>query len=254
MTTSAPALAPTTSSAAWDEPEGVAARGTVVVLTGRGETARSYERLGRRISSDAYRVRVVQVELDDPDATRDEVRGLLADASLPRPRVVLGSDSGATRAQQLAVELEGPEAVDGLVLAGLALPGPGADAAPQAWEDELEARTACPAHRRVLSGDDDFARGALGAPLPAAWGGLAPVAPDVPVLVLHGTEDPVTPPQDAFAPFRGRERARLHAVVGGRHDVLNDVSHRSVAATVVLFLESLRLAPDLPVVVELVQG
>lgn len=35
-------------------------------------------------------------------------------------------------------------------------------------------------------------------------------------------------------------------VDGGRHDLLNDLSHRSVAATIVLFLESLRAGPGLP--------
>jgi hypothetical protein len=37
-------------------------------------------------------------------------------------------------------------------------------------------------------------------------------------------------------------------IVGGRHDVLNDLSHRTVAATIVLFLERLRLGADLPVI------
>ena len=43
-------------------------------------------------------------------------------------------------------------------------------------------------------------------------------------------------------------RARAAVVAGGRHDVLNDVDHRSVAATVVLFLESLRRGADLPTI------
>jgi hypothetical protein len=35
-------------------------------------------------------------------------------------------------------------------------------------------------------------------------------------------------------------------IAGGRPDVLNDLSHRTVAATIVLFLERLRLGADLP--------
>jgi hypothetical protein len=35
-------------------------------------------------------------------------------------------------------------------------------------------------------------------------------------------------------------------IAGGRHDVLNDVTHRTVAATIILFLERLRLGADLP--------
>jgi hypothetical protein len=37
---------------------------------------------------------------------------------------------------------------------------------------------------------------------------------------------------------------------GGRHDVLNDALHRTAAATVVLFLERLRLSADLPPIAE----
>lgn len=41
----------------WDEPEGLAPRGTVLVAPGRGEHGGGYERLGRRLAFDAYRVR-----------------------------------------------------------------------------------------------------------------------------------------------------------------------------------------------------
>ncbi len=43
-------------------------------------------------------------------------------------------------------------------------------------------------------------------------------------------------------------RRTLVTLVSGRHDVLNDLNHRTVAATVVLFLERLRLGADLPVI------
>ncbi|WP_280366059.1 hypothetical protein [Nocardia wallacei] len=80
---------------AWDEPEGVAPRGTVVLLPRRGETAASYARLGRRLAADGYRVRYVPGRLEDVAAARAAVEDLLADESLPAPRVLLGSDSGA---------------------------------------------------------------------------------------------------------------------------------------------------------------
>ncbi|MFD4637057.1 alpha/beta hydrolase [Lentzea sp. NPDC058436] len=224
----------TSSTGAWDEPPGLAARGTVILLTGRGETARTYQRFGRRIATDAYRVRVVETDLDDLVTTRKQVEALLADDDLPAPRVLAGSDTGASFASQLA------DLADGVVLAGLALP----DSTPvTGWQSELDARSACPTHQRVLSEDADFTRGALARPVPSDW----VVAPStVPTLVLHGDKDPVTPLAAAFAPF---SEARLRTVVGGHHDVLNDVSHRSVAATVVLFLESLKLGGDLPDIV-----
>jgi pimeloyl-ACP methyl ester carboxylesterase len=256
VTTSA-LSAPTTvqhPAGAWDEPNGLPVRGTLVVLTGRGETAAAYQRFGRRIAADAYRVRVVEVDLDDLDTARAAVEALLADETLPAPHVLVGSDTGATYAALLA-GLDGADGLDGVdavVLAGLALPESGA--VDGGWDDELEARTGCPAHRRVISEDDAFARGALATPLPAAWDGLRLAAPARPTLVLHGSADPITTSNDAFAPFRDVPGARLRLVVGGRHDVLNDLSHRSVAATVILFLESLKLGAELPPIVGNVQG
>jgi hypothetical protein len=38
----------------------------------------------------------------------------------------------------------------------------------------------------------------------------------------------------------------LVSITGGRHDALNDQKHRTAAATVVLFLERLRLGVDAP--------
>ncbi|GHH43256.1 alpha/beta hydrolase [Lentzea cavernae] len=223
----------TSSTGAWDEPPGLAARGTVILLTGRGETARTYQRFGRRIAADAYRVRVVETDLDDLTTTRKQVEALLRDDDLPSPKVLAGSDTGAT----LATQLPG---ADGLVLAGLALPGstPVTD-----WQAELDARSACPTHQGVLSEDEDFTRGALARPVPSDW---TVEPPAVPTLVLHGSSDTVTPSASAFELL---PHARRRTVVGGRHDVLNDVSHRSVAATVVLFLESLKLGGDLPDIV-----
>jgi alpha-beta hydrolase superfamily lysophospholipase len=229
------------TTTAWDEPAGGTPRGTLVVLPGRGETPASYERFGKRLSADAYKVRLVTVSLDDLDEVTDTVGKLLADESLPSPKVLVGTDSGATLAALLAHELP----VDAVVLAGLALPS---SAGVDSWEDEVAARTACPVHTRVISSDETFERGALNQPLPWASVSLAPSGK--PTLVLHGTADPVTPAADAVAPYAGPDAAsRVRLVEGGVHDVLNDATHRSVAATVVLFLESLRLGPDLPPIV-----
>lgn len=219
----------------WDEPAGVTPRGTLILLPGRGETPASYERFGRRLAADAYRVRYAGLDPYDPGPARTAVEKLLADASLPGPKVLVGSDAGAAYAAALVDEVD----ADAAVLAGLALPG---TAASGTWADQLDARTACPTHRQVLEGDRDFDRGALAVRLPR----VDPAPPAKPVLVLHGTADTVTPADQVSALYGGAERARVRLVDGGRHDVLNDVSHRSVAATIVLFLESLRLAvPDI---------
>jgi alpha-beta hydrolase superfamily lysophospholipase len=219
---------------AWDEPDGLAPRGTLILLTGRGETPSVYGRVGRRLAADAYRVRVVATQLDDLDATRSDVLALLADDELPSPRILAGSDAGAAYAAVLAGELD----VDALIVAGLAT----APIDERSWEDELDARTACPAHRGVLSGDAESGR--LADELPEAL--RERPAPPIPTLVIHGAADPVTAPELAFAAFPTAEAV---LIAGGRHDILNDVTHRSVAATIVLFLERLRLGRELPEIV-----
>lgn len=223
-------------SFSWDEPEGLAPRGTLIVLAGRGEHGGVYERFGRRLAFDAYRVRALGDASADP-AVLDEAAKLLADESLPGPKVLVGSDTGAAFAVQLATEV----GADALILAGL--PNGPWDAA--SWEEEAEARTGCPTHRGRLTDDAEFRRGALSAPTDLPRLDLV----RVPVLALHGADDTISPLPAARALYDGHE---VHLVTfrGGRHDVLNDALHRTVAATVVLFLERLRLSPELPLIAE----
>jgi alpha-beta hydrolase superfamily lysophospholipase len=221
----------------WDEPTGATARGTLVVLSGRGETASSYERFGKRLSADAYKVRVIDVDLDDLDDTRSQVEKLLADELLPSPKVLVGADAGATLVALMAGEVQ----ADAAVIAGLALPG---DSRPGTWDEQIEARTACPVHRKVLDSDSNVDRSAFDRPLP--WAEIELPAPTKPTLVVHGAADQITPAAAAVSAYAKADAARVWLVDGGRHDVLNDVAHRSVAATIVLFLESLKLGSDLP--------
>jgi hypothetical protein len=119
---------------AWNEPDGVNPRGTLVVIPGRGEGPSVYERFGRRLAADAYRVRVV----------------------------------------------------------------------------------------------------------------TDPVANEALILGIHGADDQVSPLAQARARYATAPAAELVVINGGRHDALNDQTHRTVAATIVLFLERLRLSQDLP--------
>jgi alpha-beta hydrolase superfamily lysophospholipase len=219
---------------AYDEPDGIAARGTVLVAAGRGETAGAYGRFGRRIAADGYRVRVLPDVTADLDASFDAAAKLLADPALPGPKVVAGSDTGALFA--LALATRATPGLDALILAGLPVEPPtGVNLL--SWDDEISARTACPNHQRVLGAG---ATSLLAAPIPAFTIG----AVDLPTLGLHGDADPISPLTAARPHYPGT----LVTIAGGRHDVLNDVSHRTVAATVVLFLERLRLGADLPVI------
>ncbi|MEU9472596.1 lysophospholipase [Streptomyces avermitilis] len=230
---------PSSPLSAWDEPEGLAARGTLIVLAGRGEHGGVYERFGRRLAFDAYRVRALGDPAADP-AVLDQAAKLLADESLPGPKVLIGSDTGARYVAHLAAEQTA--GIDALILAGL----PTGPWEPKSWEAELDARTACPTHQGRLTHDQDFRRGALGETPDLPELRLDHVG--VPVLALHGADDTVSPLDRALSAYRDHPRVRAVTFNGGRHDVLNDALHRTAAATVVLFLERLRLSPELPVI------
>jgi alpha-beta hydrolase superfamily lysophospholipase len=235
----------------WDEPSGLNPRGTVIVIPGRGERPEVYERFGRRLAADAYRVRAVASPAEDPVLAEEQVRSLLDG---PRPVVLAGSDTGALFAAGLVASGRLPEAA-ALVLAGLPA-GPDADppagsesrARPEAgagntadsWAAELEARTACPTHRGKLAGDI-LRRGALSEPVPEGWIERADLkAVAVPVLGLHGAADPVSPLAAAREKYAAAPHAELVSITDGRHDAFNDITHRTAAAVIVLFLERLR--------------
>ena len=216
----------------FNEPAGLNPRGTVILLTGRGEAAGVYERFGRRISVDSWRVRVVDTTLDVAETTAT-VEALLADETLPSPKVIIGSDAGAAVAASFAAV--NPAGLDGLVLVGL----PTRSNQVAAGEEDV-LRSACPVHRRTLDDASLIEPGALAHALPDGLTLPAASAIRVPVLAIHGDSDPVVPQKRALEYYHAVPEIDLVSVRGGRHDVLNDVSHRSVAATIVLFLERLK--------------
>lgn len=228
-------------------PAGLRTRGTVLVLPGRGETTASYGRFGARLAVDAYRVRVLPASPTDPAAAlAAAVAGI---PELVHPLVLVGADAGAAAVGAL-VSATAPGAAwwpDAVVLAGL----PGYDAHPTAaWDDELDARTHCPVHRGVLSGDAALQRGALATTVPAALLDAAyGSAAEQPHLLLVGDADPLASRADLARLAKSLRSARLAVVRGAHHDVLNDLQHRSVAAEVVAFLEAVRgPAPITPAV------
>ncbi|KZX19767.1 Alpha/beta hydrolase family protein [Rathayibacter tanaceti] len=210
----------------FDEPEGIAARGTLIVLGGRGETPAVYERFGTRIARDAYRVRA----LGDATApgVREEALALLGDPEAVSPVVLVGSDAGASVALEIAATL--PDAVDAVIVAGLPVRAEGGEG--------IAERTACPTHAGVLEREADA--GARDAVLPPELLAVAASAVRAPLLALHGEADAISPAEEAVAVYRTAPRAEVHLLAGGRHDALNDATHRSAAATVVLFLERVK--------------
>ncbi len=226
--------------ATWDEPDGIAPRGTVVVVGGRGESAAVYQRFGRRIASDAYRVRFVEGDLSDLDGVADGIEALLSDPQTPLPAVLLGSDTGAAVALDYVTRAGDRAQPDAVIVAGLAYP----DDETTGLTDELGARTACPNHRGVLGREGVV--DVLTASSEVHIDVPAPGAVQVPLLVVHGAADEVSPADRVRSVVAGLQaRAELVTVDGGLHDALNDVTHRTVAATIIRFLERLKRGVDL---------
>jgi pimeloyl-ACP methyl ester carboxylesterase len=228
---------------AWSEPAGLNPRGTLLVIPGRGEQPAVYERLARRISADAYRVRVLHDPTSDASVTLAQVADQLEDPESALPQVLLGSDTGALYAAVLAASGR----ADALILAGLPTSDQAAPS-PLPWDDELDSRTSCPTHRGVLT-RSAVRPGALFDAVPAGWIEQADLSRvKQPVLGIHGAADLISPLADARERYQRAPAAQLVSIADGRHDALNDLTHRTVAATIVLFLERLRLGRDLPAI------
>jgi alpha-beta hydrolase superfamily lysophospholipase len=58
----------------------------------------------------------------------------------------------------------------------------------------------------------------------------------LPVLFVHGSDDPVVPAAHAREWAARLKRARLAEFPGARHDVLNETVHRKVAAAITEFV------------------
>lgn len=228
-------------------PEGLLVRGTILIVPGRGETRATYTRFGTRLAADAYRVRVVDApDLDTEDLTTlaarlsEAAEDTALDDGVVRPLVLVGADAGAAAVAALLGRESGirPDAV---VLAGLPGQAPGATATSGSWDEELDVRTSCPTHRGSLTRDLEVRRGELDDAIPEA---VLAAAYDseavVPVLLLVGDADPLADHEALARTAKSLSRARLSVVHGAHHDVLNDLQHRSVAAEVITFLETLR--------------
>lgn len=232
MTRPPSTLTPPTSQR-WDEPEGVEARGTVLVLGGRGDTPTAYARLGRRLSADAYRVRVVGDVTAPRTRTVELAKNLLREGGV-HPIVLLGVDAGALLALRLAAAA--PRLLDGVISIGL----PSRRASVPQGVAQLPLRTRSPEHWATLADPSVVDPDALSRSISDELDPPDPATLTVPVLGVHGDSDPVAPLQEAVEYYANLPSARVFVVDGGRHDSVNDAAHRSVAATLVLFLEELR--------------
>ena len=193
-------------------PVGEPPLGALLVVPGHDGNLTDYGRFAQRIAADGY---VVDV-LDAVPTGAHELSGLLAEIereelAVVGPRVLVGVGSGAAVVVDAVRQgLVSPAAV---VVAG-AVVGGVADAS-RAWGSSV----ASSAPSGTLEG---------------------PWYVGIPALALHGHDDEVSPLHDIVRALSWWPDAELLVVRDGGHDVLNDTAHRTVAASVVQFLERVR--------------
>jgi alpha-beta hydrolase superfamily lysophospholipase len=81
---------------------------------------------------------------------------------------------------------------------------------------------------------------ALGRELDGAWDRMGAELPGLstPTLAVHGTADPIAPVGAVRAYAQDIEPLQLREFPGARHDVLNEVEHREVAAAIIEFISA----------------
>ncbi|MCV7322445.1 alpha/beta fold hydrolase [Mycolicibacterium confluentis] len=81
---------------------------------------------------------------------------------------------------------------------------------------------------------------ALGRELDAAWDRMGSELPTLttPTLAVHGSGDPIGPVGAVRAYAEQIEALQLREFTDSRHDVLNDIEHREVAAAIVEFIDA----------------
>jgi alpha-beta hydrolase superfamily lysophospholipase len=240
----------TSTAVRYDGPAGLRTRGRILIVPGRGESQATYGRLATRLAADSYQVRVLArpvIGPADPDGAVARLARALAGEAEPgpddgdRPLALIGADTGALAVAAVLAQgaLTGrPPHPDAVVLAGL--PGRGRQHTGD-WAGELAARTQCSAHRAVLGSDPQTQRGTLASAVPdevadLAFGDRSAARH----LVLLGEDDPLADREEVAHYVKALPAGQLDVVAGARHDVLNDLPHRSVAAAIVTFLERLR--------------
>lgn len=243
---------------AWRVPPPRAA--AVVFLHGFGEHSGLYHRYGNALNAAGIELwaldeighgltegeRAVIRSVDDLVENGRRLTAIAEAAQPGQPAWLAGHSLGAAAAAVSATRDPGRYA--GLILSGAAISpldwvlALGDDGAPDLDLDPA-GLSADPFYLDELAYDPlafTSAAGArsLAAVLPPAWDELAAGFGQVtlPVLFVHGSDDPVVPAEHARAWSARLERGRLAEFPGARHDILNETVHRDVAAAVTGFV------------------
>jgi alpha-beta hydrolase superfamily lysophospholipase len=232
---------------------------TIVFLHGFGEHSGLYHRFGAALNAakiDLWALDEIghgltdgaRAEISSIDSLVTNARhlALLAEENRPGRAIVLAGHSLGAAAAAVAA-FEQPQRYAGLVLSGAPL-------SPLDWIAELagdpEAKLELDADD--LSSDPFYLDGlendplaftetpgpsALLSTLPPAWELLAsdPGRLNLPVLLVHGEDDPIVPVEVPREWSTILPDVTLRVYPGARHDVLNETVHTEVAATIAEF-------------------
>jgi alpha-beta hydrolase superfamily lysophospholipase len=222
-----------------------------------------YETLGRRLASDGIALHALDAighgrsdgERDlmpSWDVYVDDARTLagLARAQHPdRPLVLMGHSAGGVAALLLAQR--SPDLAQALVVsAPPAQPLPWVEELAEGGADEVdapdpaEAFSTHPEYLHALRTDPLVHRGpvppqtveALMRTWPEIGAGVDQGRPSIPVLFLHGDQDPMVPVEDSQALVARLPRATLRILPGDLHDVLNEHDRDAVHDVVAEFV------------------
>jgi acylglycerol lipase len=252
-------------------PDGRDVEHVVVLLHGFGEHLGLYEALAHRLTADGAAVHAMDAmghgrsdgerAVLDWDGYVDDARQLVnlaRDRHPGRPVVLVGHSGGGLAAYLLA--LRSPGIADALVLSGAPLrplEWVAAQLADGGADDEGFDPTA------VLSTHPEYVHALMHDPLawqggfppetlrsitrvvPEAGAGLDEGLPELPVLFVHGEQDPVVPVGDARA-SAAQLRAPLVAFPGDLHDVLNEHDREAVHEVVAAFVARCAARAPLP--------
>lgn len=203
-------------------------RGSVVILAGLDEAPGDFALLTEVLLLAGYAVTIFGDVSVDPRASSEGVARLLA-STLVRPVIVVGTDFGAVLALSLAVESASTAArVDAVVIGGLVTRSSRASTVPIADFDAVTAS---------VTASGGAADALLEPRIPHGF--RLPDAQHVrlPTLVLHGDADDVTAVADAVSWASLLPFGSLRLVPGGDHHVLVGEARRTIAASIVLFIE-----------------
>jgi acylglycerol lipase len=247
------------------------ARAAVVLLHGYGEHLGLYDALARRLTAAGHAVHALDCvghgrsdgergRIDSWDDYVDDARTLVripTDRHPGAPVVLVGHSGGALAAYLLAVRH--PQLATAAALSGGPLRPLDWVASELAGESpetgDLDPTTLLsthPAYVHALMHDPLCLQGgfhhatlrAVQATWPEVAAALADGRPEIPVLVVHGEDDPVVPVSVAQSVAATLPQATLRVFPGDLHDVLNEHDRDVVHDELVAFVDELAPATE----------